>query len=216
MLAPLELKKQESQYLAKKNPLLQIESSIIANKTAQNAVLKELLEMDRQIMEQKENFIQSLNTLKSAIASWMQRYVIKASISGNISFTNIIHENQYLKQDQELFYIVPEIVSYTAEMNIPQDNLGKVRKGQKVLVKMVSYPFQEFGALEGVVQSISEVSGEDNSYLVNIDFPNGLNTSSGKKIAYKSGLTATGEIITSDTRVIEELFYQLKKITNVY
>jgi HlyD family secretion protein len=33
-------------------------------------------------------------------------------------------------------------------MAIPQDNMGKVKTGQEVLVKLKSYPYEEYGILE--------------------------------------------------------------------
>lgn len=62
VIAPLEFKREESKLLAKQMPLKQLESTTINNHAAQSAKLKELLELDKLIAEQRSKFLQSLNT----------------------------------------------------------------------------------------------------------------------------------------------------------
>ena len=98
------------------------------------------------------------------------------------------------------------------KISIPQTNFGKVKKGQRVLVKFQGYPFEEFGAVEGQVATIAQVPTADNqSFMAVVSLPNGLKTSSNKRIVYKTGMTASAEIITEDLRLIERIFYQLKR-----
>jgi hypothetical protein len=40
-------------------------------------------------------------------------------------------------------------------------------------------------------------------YFVKVNFPNGLTTSANKVIPFRNGMTASGEIITEDKRLIE-------------
>ncbi|MCP1383888.1 hypothetical protein [Runella salmonicolor] len=43
-------------------------------------------------------------------------------------------------------------------------------------------------------------------------FPKGVVTSSQKNIPFRNGMTATGEIVTEDLKLIERLFYDLRKV----
>lgn len=105
--------------------------------------------------------------------------------------------------------------NYFGELRIPQSNLGRVKKGQKVLIKFQGYPFEEFGAVEGIIHTISQVPSQDNTYFsATAELPNSLQTTHAKKLIYKTGMEATGEIVTEDLRLIERVFYQLRKVIN--
>lgn len=50
--------------------------------------------------------------------------------------------------------------------------------------------------------------------MAKVVLPTGLRTSYGKKMAYKTGMSASAEIIAEDSRLLQKLFYQLRKVTN--
>jgi HlyD family secretion protein len=95
---------------------------------------------------------------------------------------------------------------------VPQHNAGKVKVGQELLVKFAGYPYQEFGSVRGKITSIAEISMSDSIFMARVAFPLGLQTSYNKKLIYKTGMAASAEIITDDTRLLEKLFYQLRKL----
>nr|MCU0341918.1 hypothetical protein [Spirosomataceae bacterium] len=83
---------------------------------------------------------------------------------------------------------------------------------QKVLIKFQGYPFEEYGAVEGQIKSISQVPTTDNLFFIAIvSLPNDLKSNSNKQLSYKSGMEASAEIITEDLRLVERIFYQLKR-----
>ncbi|WP_409050418.1 hypothetical protein [Runella sp. SP2] len=66
--------------------------------------------------------------------------------------------------------------------------------------------------MRGQVRSISELP-QDSTYLLKISFPEGLLVTSSKRtIPFRNGMTATGEIITEDLRLIERLFYDFRRM----
>jgi HlyD family secretion protein len=211
VVAPLEFKREESKLLARKMPLKQLESAIINNHAAESAKLKELLELDKLIAEQRSKFLQSLNTLRSAVESWKQKYVLTSPSDGNVYFSSIVEEKQHLPVNQEVFFVAPHSETYFGTLLVPQQNFGKVKRGQKVLIKFSSYPYQEFGAVKGKIEFISEIPGRDSTFLAKVVMPEGLITNFGKQITYKAGMNAAGEIITEDTRLLEKVFYNFRK-----
>ncbi|MGI8638317.1 MAG: hypothetical protein ACR2KZ_23230, partial [Segetibacter sp.] len=90
------------------------------------------------------------------------------------------------------------------------ENFGKVKKGEKVLLKFPSYPSQEFGSVTGELDYISAIPA-DSGYMAKIILPHGLVTSYNKEVQYREGLTARAEIITKNMRLIERLYYNLRK-----
>lgn len=213
VIPPLEYRREESRFLAKQLPLKQTENALVQNHTAQSSKQRELLELDRNIAEQSALFVQELNTFRSAINTWKQRFVIVSSISGTIYFNSDLQENQTVMVNQELFLIgSADRLTYRGLLSLPQTNLGKVRVGQEVLIKFAGYPFQEFGSVKGRVLTIADIPDRNGSFLAKISLPAGLRTQYGKLIQYRAGMTATAEVVTEDTRLIEKIFYAIRKV----
>ncbi|MEO6684620.1 MAG: HlyD family efflux transporter periplasmic adaptor subunit, partial [Dyadobacter sp.] len=213
VIADLDIYKEESKALGKRLPIKNVETSRINNDSQKSAKLTELLELDRTVQEQTENFGQALNTLRSAIELWKSRYLLIAAEDGNVFFSTILQEKQSLKTGVEVMYISSGTSHYLGEIRIPQINSGRVSIGQRVLIKFQGYPFEEYGAVEGNVTSIAKVPSQDNTYfLATVSLPDGLKTNFNKTLIYKTGMAASAEIVTEDLRLIERLFYQIRKI----
>jgi HlyD family secretion protein len=60
-----------------------------------------------------------------------------------------------------VFYVNPGNEAFFGEMTITQNNMGKVKEGQEVLVKLRSYPFEEYGMIRGKIKYIAEVPYKD-------------------------------------------------------
>ena len=146
---PAELRQQESKYLTQKEPLVQTESALITANNNYAGKQKEILELENQIREEKAKFLQALNSLISQAEDWKNKYILTAAQSGKLSYAGIIQENQVLSIGQEVFNINPGNEAFFGQMSIPQDNMGKIKEGQEVLVKLKSYPFEEYGMIRG-------------------------------------------------------------------
>lgn len=214
VIAPLELKREESKNIARKLPYQQTASSLINNLTAQRAKQKEILELDKQVAEERDKFLQALTTLQSATDAWKIKYVLTAPVEGRVFFVGALQENQSIALNQEVFYVAPPSTDFYGELRVPQQNAGKVHVGQNVLVKFAGYPYQEFGAVHGRITTIADIPLKDSVFLAKVMLPGGLKTTYGNVLVYKTGMTASGEIITQDSRLLEKLFYQLRKVTN--
>ncbi len=210
VISELDYRNETSKLISKKLSLPQISSSIIGNEAQQNEKLKEIAELENTIAQQKSIFNQSLNTLKSQIDEWKQTYLLTAPTSGKIAFATFLQENQQLQANQLICFINPENTHYYAEVYIPQTNFGKVQIGQQVLLKFPSYPFQEYGSVKGSIDFISNIA-TDSGYIAKVLLPQGLNTNYNKKVQYRDGLMAQGEIITKNMRLLERFYYSIEK-----
>lgn len=91
------------------------------------------------------------------------------------------------------------------------DIAGKLRIGQKAIIKLDNFPFAEFGIIEGTVKHISSIP-KLNQYAVEIGFSNKLITNTGTAITAKNDIQGTVDIVTEDLRLIERVFYQIRKV----
>ncbi|UCA61831.1 HlyD family secretion protein [Chryseobacterium rhizoplanae] len=189
-------------------------NSSISNLESDKSIIKKEnidlnLQKENQKIELSTNVENAIQELKAQILSWKNKYLIQAPIGGKINFFDVWQKDQYVKTEQTLFSIVPtnNIGKYFARAKMPIDRAGKVKAGQKVNIKLLNYPFEEFGALEGKVKKVTNVTNE-NVYYVNIELNKGLITSHNKKIT-PSNLTGQAEIITEDINLLQRFVYTL-------
>jgi len=209
---PAELRQEESKYLAKKSALLQTESAIITGDNNYVAKQSEVSELDNQVQQEKAKFLQALNSLISTAEDWKSKYVLIAAQPGKLTFAGIIQENQVLAPNQEVFYIDPGDEGFFGEMTIPQSNMGKVKEGQQVLVKLRSYPFEEYGMIKGRIKYISEVPYKDSVYISKVDFKIRNTSDMRRPIHLKQGMMADAEIITQDATIMQRIGRSIFKI----
>jgi multidrug resistance efflux pump len=210
VLSMLEYNREKAKLLSREVPLKNLTSSLIQNRTSQTAKKKELLELDNTIIQQKSLVLQALQTLRSDIEIWKQTYVLSAPLPGTISFAEPLQEQQSITTGQELMTVQPDEQSFRGLVKLAQHNMGKVSKGQKVLVKLKSYPYQEYGILNGVLTQLSATPNRDSLYWGYVDLPKGLTTRYGKLLIYKNGMEGTAEIITKDRSLAERLVSMIR------
>ncbi len=211
ILSDLDYRSQKSQLLAKKMSVPQMNASIINNENQQNALLKEMLDQENQIVQQKAIFIQALNTYRNAVEDWKVNYILYASANGIFVYSGFLGENQQLQSGQIVGVITDTSNKYFVEMLIPQTNFGKVKQGQEVLLKFSSYPSQEFGSVRGEIDFIKSIS-TDSGYLSKVSLPNGLVTNYKRQLLFSEGLSANAEIITENRRLSDRLFGQIRDL----
>ena len=215
VIAKLDLDREESKMLAKKLPLKNIETSMLTNNAQIRSKEKEIIDLGKQVTEQKESFRQSINSLNSSISTWRNKYLLVSPMSGEILFFNNLQEKENVKVNTELFQVFETNSLYVGTLTTPQDGSGKVKIGQRVLIKFQSYPFEEYGMVEGKISSLPQLSTQDNRlFFAFVELPNGLKTNHKKQLTYNYGMTASAEIITEDLRLIERIFYTIRKVFN--
>lgn len=169
----------------------------------------------RQEMTLFKSVIQSFNQLKKSMKDWEMQYVFKSKMNGTVSFLNYWSQNQTVLQGDLVFTIIPsENSSFIAKLKTSAQNLGKVKIGQTVNIKLQNYSEYEFGVLKGIINNISEISNKDGFYTIDVSLPDKLITSYNKKIVFRQEMRGAAEIITEDLRLIERFFYQLKNNFN--
>ncbi|MFS4455429.1 HlyD family secretion protein [Maribacter sp. 2304DJ31-5] len=160
-----------------------------------------------------KNLSQTYNTLKKAIRDWEHTYVLSSSIEGVASFQEVWGLNQYVSSGDIVFSILPlDTSDLMGKLTISSQNAGKVTIGQKVLVKLDNYPYQQYGMLIGEVLNISISPDVQGNYVVYIDLPKGTITSYGQKLDFEQELLGNAEIITEDLSIAQRMFYKFKDI----
>lgn len=210
VVADTEYRREESKLLLKTYPLQQTESLLINNDIEYARKERELLELDNLISESKARFAQSINSLIAIIEQWRNQYILSSPQNGVVIFNGSVQEGQYLK-GEDVFYVHQSDSEYFGEIAIPQFNMGKVRVDQRVLIKLDSYPFEEYGIVTGTIKSISDVPTKENKYIIRVD----VDVASLKRsLQLKNGMLATAEIITTESSLLTRFFRKIVKAIN--
>jgi multidrug efflux pump subunit AcrA (membrane-fusion protein) len=212
VIAASEYRTEQSRYLSKAMSIPQINALLINNESSHHEKEKELVQLDNDIALQKKIFSQALNTFKAQLDDWKSKYLLITAAAGKIAFPAIIEEKTHIKQGQMVCFINPENTQYYATLLIPQANFGKIRTGERVLLKLSAYPYREFGVLKGTLNFISSMP-TDSGFMAKIILPEGLTTNYKKQLAYREGLIAQAEIITKDLKLSDRIFNELRSVT---
>ena len=195
----------ESGYASLENQLIQIGEM-------ENNLLDMELQQSEKVSVLIHNYHTAAEQLVNAINSWMLNYCLTAPIVGKVTFTKYWNENQFLQAGENAFTIVPnEDEELIGKALLPIERSGKVKTGQKVIIRLVNYPDHEFGIVDGLVNSISLVPLENN-YLVEIALPNGLKTNYQKILPVTHEMKATAEIVTENLSLLERFLMPVKKM----
>jgi len=217
IISEMEIEQKLAGVLQQKSALRSINSQISQLKENLNKTTAGVDMIDVKKTQQDtrlaQKVFQSFENLRSQIDLWEQTYVLASSIQGKVSFLNIWTVNQMVNNGATVFSIIPDnFTHYIAKLKVPVKNSGKLKLGQKVQIKLANFPFEEFGMLIGKVDKISAVPDAKGNYYVDVNLPEKLETAFHKTIEYKQDMRGTAEIITEDLRVIERIFYQLRKL----
>ena len=104
-----------------------------------------------------------------------------------------------------MLLVVPKVLNYEVQLRLPDYGAGKVKKGQRVLVRLDAYPHEEFGFLEGEIFEMVPVS-IDNYYRANVKLANGLTTNTGKVLPIQPLLNGSAEIMLDDRKLSNRIF----------
>ena len=84
-----------------------------------------------------------------------QFQALRAPVTGTVQQLTIATVGGVVQPAQALMVIVPDDAQVVIEANVANKDIGFVREGQPVRVKLEAFPFTDYGIVPGVVDSIS-------------------------------------------------------------
>lgn len=212
----LEFLKEENAYLSKKKEneayhRTAIENSLtLSEREKQRQTLQHDWQEKRLLLE--TGLRQSVSTIENVLQTWQQNYVLKAPVAGRLTYLKTLHQNDFVRVSDTLFAVVSAGQPLVGQVTIGTLGLGKIRVGQRVIIRLDDYPYQEFGTLHGVVRRLAP-SISRQQYRVVVSLPNGLQTGPNEpSFPFRPELTGSAELVTDDLRLLERAFYGLRKL----
>lgn len=194
-------------------------SSMITIARLQQEVAEHKTDFRRQQQLLRSNVSAACELLQSALLMWELKYLLTAPLDGKVSFMSFWGKDQYIVAGERSFAVVPaNHGSIVGKCSVPTGGLGRLKKGQRVVVKLDEYPYMEYGMLQGTVENISLIpmqvsTAEAAARLsaVEVAFSDTLLTTTYKKrIPFGGELTGVAEIATEEMSLMEHLVNPLK------
>jgi HlyD family secretion protein len=164
--------------------------STIPNSSNENEILNLKKAIKKNRLESSETNLTILKNVENSkllllksISEWERKYLLKAPMSGIVSFHNfLITEKSNIEEKEEIFSVVPvKTGKIFGVIELPILRSGKVKKGQSVNIYLDNYPYEEFGMIKGLVSQIS-TTANNNLFLTKIELPKNLKHPTIKKL----------------------------------
>lgn len=162
----------------------------------------------------KQELEKSMQALNNTILLWENNFLVISPIEGKVTLFDIWTKYQNVSEGKVLFTILPnKLEKIIGRASVPVKNSGKVKRGQKVIVKLTNYPFEEWGSLKGKIDTVSEVPVQDQkSFYVAYITLDDFKTSYGKEIVFQQDMQGTVDIVVEELSILQRIMYQVTRV----
>ncbi|WP_457625340.1 HlyD family type I secretion periplasmic adaptor subunit [Persephonella sp.] len=207
-----------------KKEIIKIKGRINSLKKEKNSLELQIVQIENELKNYKQSFKESLikeltqnekqlteleNRLKQ-IKFKYKKQVLKSPIDGWIKQLSVFTVGAVVTPAEKLIYIVPANNKLFVKALVENKDVGYIKEGMDVKVKLDTYNFQKYGVLQGKVRLVSKDSIEDEKlgrvYEVYIDL---LKSCLSENKCAKPGMTVLAEINIGKRRVIEFFIYPI-------
>lgn len=158
-----------------------------------------------QVITQEQRIAELENNLAKAKRA-LEQTTITAPVDGTILALNTRTIGGVVNVAERIAQIVPDNDLLYVDVTLDNQDVGFVRVGQRVVVKVATYPFQRYGYLEGAVENISPDAIQDEKkglvYKAKVKL-SGANSSKKNRLKLLPGMSVSAEITTGKRRIIE-------------
>lgn len=140
---------------------------------------------------------------------------LRAPVAGTVQQLAVHTVGGVVQQAQPLMIIVPSDGDLIVEAQILNKDMGFVRIGQPVAVKLEAFSFTEYGYIEGVLDHISPDALQDEKkglvYTARVRLKQKAISANGRTIALTPGMAVQADIKTGERRIIQYLLSPIMK-----
>ena len=196
----------DSAVLGQNQQLLQSQSALTqAQNQSQTQTAETNSAFNNQIITTEKRIIELENNLVKA-KQILAQTTITAPVDGTVLSLTVKTIGGVVNAGQQLAQIVPEKAPLYIDAALDNQDIGFVKPGQRVVVKVATYPFQRYGYLEGTVENISPDAIQDDKkgfiYKAKIKL-NDDKSSKQNQLKLLPGMSVSAEITTGQRRIIE-------------
>ncbi|MBF2064253.1 MAG: HlyD family efflux transporter periplasmic adaptor subunit [Calothrix sp. C42_A2020_038] len=182
----------------------QAEAAFLAAKNqAQRLASERQSEILTQINKRREEYTDITGKLEQA-RKQTEYETIKSPVAGTVY--KVKATKGPVQAGEELLSILPDGEELMLEVKVLNRDIGFIRQGMKAKVKMATFPFQEFGTIEGEVMKVSPNAIVDKD--LGLVFPTRIKLNKhsvmvrGEEVKFTPGMAANGEIVTRQKSIL--------------
>jgi hemolysin D len=163
----------------------------------------------------------SLQEQLDAAEQHLKTRTLVAPVDGTVQELSIHTVGGVVEPGQTLMRIAPSGAGVEVEAKLPNKDIGFVRAGMPVAVKVETFPFTRYGVIRGVVTNVSEDAvsekrpdgSEELTYLMRVRLDRDTMSLDGQTVRLGPGMAVTAEVKTGRRRVIQFVLSPLAKAT---
>lgn len=154
-----------------------------------------------------------VSTIENTLKTWQQNYVLTSPATGRLIFLKNLTENEFVRAGDTLFTVAPQHEKLVGLVSFPVQGMGKLRIGQRVIIRLDNFPYQEFGTVPAVVEQLLPATSRQ-QYRAIVTLPKGLTTLRKDASVFQPEMTGSAEFMTDDVRLLERAFYGIRRLLN--
>lgn len=190
------------------------ESTLVAT----NAAINELLEQRLlSLAEARRSTLEKVEVLGSRVGSQRQELikardvasnqVLASPVDGVVQQLRVHTIGGVVQPAESLMVVVPKEHLLEVEARVLNKDIGFIRAGQSVTVKVESFPFTRYGVIAGEVTSVSRDAIADEKlglyYAARVRVRSSSMRIDGVDVSLSPGMTVTAEVTTGTRRLID-------------
>ncbi len=197
--AQTEFASLQEEYVAKEQEITQAKEELKQLEAAQRSEILTQLTQEQQDLANLEGQLAQAKEQRD-------RDTIPASVSGTVYNIKVAKTGATLQPGEELLSIAPEGEELIVEAKVLNRDIGFVKPGMPVKVKLETFPYQEFGILSGTVEKVS--ANSVNNQQEGLVFPARVRLKQhsvrvrGQEVPLTPGMAVTAEIVTRQRTVL--------------
>ena len=210
----MKLNEANNELNSQRSHLKEIEASIEQTRE-ENDLLSYTFKRDTQEALRQAN--EQVENLKFELEKTSQRYgttEIKSPVTGTVQQLSIHTIGGVVTAAQPLTEVVPQEDKLEVNALISNKDVGFVRPGQKVVIKLEAFPYTRYGYITGIVKSISFDAIENDKlglvFTAIVEMHKDYLIYEDQKINLTAGMSVSAEIKTGTRKVISYLLSPLQ------
>jgi HlyD family secretion protein len=204
----------EQDIVAQQQSIQQAEQGYAAAQQSANRLGSERQsEILTQLNQRRQDLTELEGQLKQAEVRAKGQTIV-APLSGTIYNIQTSIAERTIEPGEDLLSILPDGQDLLVESKVLNRDIGFVREGMRAKVKIATFPFQEFGTIDGEVVKLSPNATLDKNlglvYTARVKLKRTTVNVQGKEVELAPGMAATAEIVTRQRSI---LTFMLEPIT---